>query len=336
MQTLHLNRRIYICRKRQKKMLYTLLLIAGFAALIYGAHLMIESASSLARRMNIPNIVIGLTIVAFGTSAPELIVNVFAAVNKNPEMVMGNVTGSNIFNILAILGIAALYNPLMVNRQTTWIEIPLALLAAVVMLVMASDVFLDQSATMVISRSEGIVLLMFFMIFLAYNISLSVKGGNEDEVPSKDYTIAKALMFLALGLGLLIAGGRAIVYSAVELARLAGMSERVIAITIVSIGTSLPELAASVVAARKGNVDLAIGNVVGSCIFNTFLILGASATIFPVSITPAANLDLMINIVASILLFAFLFTGKGRQIDRWEGLVFLSLYVGYISWLLMA
>lgn len=316
-------------------MLYVLILIVGFVALIYGANLLIDSASSLARRLNVSDIVIGLTIVAFGTSAPELIVNLFASFSKSPEMVMGNVVGSNVFNVLGILGIAALIYPLSVKKQTTWIEIPLSLLAAVAILVMANDVFIDKGESMWVSRSEGIVLLLFFAIFLAYNISLALKGNDGDSsVPHKHYTVTKAVLFLLAGLALLVVGGRVIVYAAVELAKMAGLSERVIAVTIVSIGTSLPELATSVMAARKRNVDIAIGNVVGSNIFNSFLILGASASIFPVTVTPAANIDLGLNVLASFLLFAFMFTGKHRKLDRWEGLAFLLMYVGYLVYIL--
>jgi cation:H+ antiporter len=316
-------------------MLISVLLIGGFAALIYGASVLIDSASSLARRLNIPDIVIGLTIVAFGTSAPELIVNIFASYSKSPEMVMGNVLGSNLFNILAILGVSSLIYPLAVQKQTTWKEIPLCLLAALAIWFMANDVLFDGADSMVVTRSEGLVLLLFFAIFLAYNVSLAIRGNDAaSDVPHKNYTITKAVLFLLGGMVLLVAGGRAIVYSGVELARMFGMSERIIGLTIVSIGTSLPELAASVVAARKRNTDIAIGNVVGSNIFNTFLILGASAVIYPVGVSPTARVDIGLNIVASLLLFLFMFTGKHRKLDRWEGALFLLMYIGYMVYIL--
>jgi cation:H+ antiporter len=316
-------------------MLYALILIVGFVALIYGANILIDSASSLARRLNIPDIVIGLTIVAFGTSAPELIVNLFASFNKSPEMVMGNVVGSNLFNVLAILGVSALIYPLAVKKQTTWKEIPLSLLAALAIWFMANDILLDGATEMVVSRSEGFVLLLFFAIFLAYNVSLAVAGNDvADDVPHKRYTIPKAVFLLIGGMLLLVAGGRAIVFSAVELARMIGLSERIIALTIVSIGTSLPELATSVIAARKHNPDIAIGNVVGSNIFNSFLILGASASVFPVAISSSAQIDIVLNIVASLLLFVFMFTGKHRRLDRWEGALFLLIYIGYVVYIL--
>lgn len=316
-------------------MLNIVLLAVGFVALIFGANILVDSASSLARKLNVPNIVIGLTIVAFGTSAPELVVNLFASIEQNPDIALGNVVGSNIFNVFAILGIAAIITPLAVKNNTTWIEIPLSLLSALVVLVLANDVLLDKASSGMILRSEGIVLLAFFLIFLVYNIHVAMHGGHSDETQVKEYSMAKSLLFIAIGLVLLVAGGRAIVYSAVKMAEGFGISQRIIALTIVSIGTSLPELATSVVAARKKQVDIAIGNVVGSNIFNAFFILGTSATVFPLAVPKMANTDLLVNVLASLLLFVFIFTGKGRRIERWEGVIFVSLYVGYVTFLIM-
>ncbi|WP_299700512.1 calcium/sodium antiporter [uncultured Pontibacter sp.] len=311
-------------------MLNILLLLAGFVALIFGADKLVDASSSLAKKLGIPNIVIGLTIVAFGTSAPELVVNVFAAVNNNTEMVLGNVLGSNIFNVLAILGISSIIYPLTVKRNTTWLEIPLSLLAAVAVLFVANDIFLDTAGSNLVSRSDGLILLLFFSIFLVYNLMIA-KGGNDDEeTETKDYTYLKAILFIALGLGGLILGGRLIVTSAVGIAQAFGLSERIIGLTIVSIGTSLPELATSIVAVRKKNVDIAIGNVVGSNIFNIFLILGVSTVITPLAVSAASFTDIIVNIGAGLLLFIFIFTGRGRQLARWEGMVFVLLYVAYL------
>lgn len=310
------------------------LLIVGFVALIFGATKLVDAASSLAVKMGIPNIVIGLTIVAFGTSAPEMVVNLFAAVSGNTEMVLGNVLGSNIFNILAILGISALIFPLTVKSNTTWIEIPLSLMAAVCVLVIGADIYLDGSAENFISRSDGITLLLFFVIFLAYNLSVSKSGVEEENFATKDYTVLKSVLLIILGLAGLIVGGRLIVTSAVEIAEVIGMSERVIGLTVVSIGTSLPELATCIIAVRKKNVDIAIGNVVGSNIFNIFLILGVSTTVAPFQLSANSFFDIMVNIAASVLLFVFIFTGKGRKIERWEGFIFLVLYVSYVSYLI--
>lgn len=312
-----------------------LLLLAGFVALIYGATKLVDAASSLASRLGVPNIVIGLTIVAFGTSAPELVVNVFAALNNSTDMILGNVLGSNIFNVLGILGIASFIYPLTVKSNTTWLEIPLSFLAAISVLVLANDVFLDGIAADTISRTDGIILLLFFCIFLVYNISLAIGGSGEDETPTINYTYLQSALYLLVGLAGLIIGGRLIVTSAVNLAQDFGLSERVIGLTIVSIGTSLPELATSVVAVRKRNVDIAIGNVVGSNIFNIFFILGISTVVTPVTVKPESGFDIIVNIAASLLLFIFVFTGKGRQLVRWEGGVLLALYVGYLLILLI-
>jgi cation:H+ antiporter len=307
-----------------------LILLVGFVALIFGADKLVDASSSLAKKLGIPNIVIGLTIVAFGTSAPELVVNVFASINNNTEMVLGNVLGSNIFNVLAILGISSIIYPLTVKRNTTWLEIPLSLLAAVAVFFIANDLFLDNAASNLISRSDGLLLLLFFCIFLVYSLMIA-KGGNGEEAETKDYTYLKAILFIALGLGGLILGGRLIVTSAVGIAQAFGLSERLIGLTIVSVGTSLPELATSVVAVRKKNVDIAIGNVVGSNIFNIFLILGVSTVITPLQVSAASFTDIIVNIGAGLLLFIFVFVGKGRQLQRWEGIVFVLLYLAYLG-----
>ncbi len=311
-------------------MLNLVFLLISFVPLVYGANLLVDSASSLAKRLNIPNIVIGLTIVAFGTSAPELTVNLFASISGNPNITLGNIIGSNIFNILGIAGIAAMIYPLTVKNKTTWIEIPLCLLSALVLLVMANDIMIDKSGTAVIGRIDGILLLFFFVIFISYNIQMMLSGSFEEEITVKHYSIKLSVLLIITGFALLVIGGRLIVMFAVELAEALGVSERIIALTIVSIGTSLPELATSVIAARKKNVDIAIGNVVGSNIFNAFFILGLSAVINPVPLKSGSYFDLWINLAASALLFIFIFTGKGRKIDRWEGAVFVAIYSGYL------
>lgn len=312
-----------------------LLLLAGFAALIFGATKLVDAASGLAAKLGVPSIIIGLTIVAFGTSAPELVVNVFAALKGSTDMVLGNVLGSNIFNVLAILGISSLIAPLSVKTNTTWIEIPLSLLAAVTVFVLASDALLDNAAGNFISRSEGIVLLLFFMIFLAYNLAVAKNGSDAEELDTKEYSVGMAVLWIIIGLAGLVIGGRLIVTSAVSIAESIGMSERVIGLTVVSIGTSLPELATSIIAVRKKNVDIAIGNVVGSNIFNIFFILGISGSIVSIPVHPASLFDVMVNILAGLLLFIFIFTGKGRQLERWEGIIFLLLFVSYITYLII-
>ncbi|MCL2480526.1 MAG: calcium/sodium antiporter [Spirochaetaceae bacterium] len=311
-------------------MLNLLLLLAGFVPLIYGADLLVDSASSLAKRLNVPNIVIGLTIVAFGTSAPELTINIFASLRGNSDIALGNIIGSNIFNIAGIVGIAAIIYPMAVKPRTTWIEIPLCFLAALVVLVISLDGFIDGDKISVVKRTDGIILLLFFSVFLGYTIHYMISSSNEEEAPVKQYSIGLSIVLILAGLAILIIGGRIVVVFAIRLAQQIGLSERIIALTIVSIGTSFPELAISVISARKKNIDLAIGNIVGSNIFNALFILGISAIINPVLVHEKSFFDLCTNIVISLLLFVFVFTGKGRKIDRWEGIIFVILYVGYL------
>ncbi|WP_187262136.1 calcium/sodium antiporter [Pontibacter beigongshangensis] len=306
------------------------LLLVGFVVLIYGADKLVEAASSLAARLGVPSIVIGLTIVAFGTSAPELVVNVFASLENKTELVLGNVLGSNIFNVLGILGVCSLIYPLTVKSNTTWLEIPLSLLAAVAVLTISSDVLLDGATVNSVSRVEGLILLLFFFIFLVYNLMVARRGAGEEVIETKGYSYLKSALFILVGLVGLVLGGRLIVTSAVSIAQTLGMSERIIGLTIVSVGTSLPELATSLAAVRKRNVDIAIGNVVGSNIFNIFLILGISSVTRPLQVQQAAFTDIAVNIAAGLLLFIFVFTGKGRQIVRWEGVVLLAVYAGYL------
>ena len=315
-------------------MLTLLLLLAGFILLIYGADKMVDGASSLANKYNIPHIIIGLTIVAFGTSSPELVVNIIASVNNNSEIVLGNILGSSIFNILVILGLSALVYPLRVKSNTTWIEIPLSALSAILVLILANDIFLDGSTLNFIGRSEGIVLLCFFIVFLVYNLMV-IKADNEpEEIEVNEYTKLKSTLFIVLGFAGLIIGGRLIVSSAVTIAEYLDVSDRIIALTVLSIGTSLPELATSIIAARKKNVDIAIGNVVGSNIFNMFLVLGTSTIVNPVKIESNTQVDIMVNVLASILLFVLLFIGKKRHIERWEGCFFILIYAVYLGYLI--
>lgn len=302
-------------------------LICGFVILIYGANFLVDGGAALAHRLKVSAMVIGLTIVAFGTSAPELVVNIVSSAEGSSALALGNVLGSNIFNILAILGVTALIAPLGVKKTTTWIEIPLAVFAAVLLL------FLVQvEPSGIITRTEGICLLGLFAIFLLYTFALAKYGGAGDgeEVKIKNLSAGKSVLWIILGLIGLVAGGRLLVDGAVSIAQNLGISERIIGLTIVSIGTSLPELATSVIAARKKNTDIAIGNVVGSNLFNTFLILGTSATITPIKTPSGSFMDLFVNIIAAALLFLFIFTGKGRKINRWEGGILLAVYILYL------
>lgn len=312
------------------------MIVLGFAFLIKGADLLVEGASAVARRFYVSDMVIGLTVVAFGTSTPELAVNLLAAVRETTDIAIGNVIGSNIANILLILGIAGLIRPLQVTSETVWREIPMCLLAAVVLGVLANDRLIDGDAVDALTRIDGLVLLSFFSIFIYYAIAGALKvGGIAEFTPTRIMGTGRALFWVGLGLAGLIGGGHLIVVGAVDISRQLGVSEAVIGLTVVAVGTSLPELATSAIAARKGNADIAVGNVVGSNIFNILFILGITAVIQPLPFRARSNMDIGAVMLATVLLFLFMFTGRRHAVDRWEGWSFVALYAGYIGILLL-
>ncbi len=310
------------------------LLIVGFILLIKGADYLVTGSVSLAKKYRISNLVIGLTIVGFGTSAPELAVNLTSALSGSTDLAIGNIIGSNIANVFLILGICAIIYPLSVKRNTVWKEIPLSLLAAVITAVLANDIFLDTnvgSTFNVISRIDGIVLLSFFIIFMYYIFGIAKESDVEDEITHAHLSKFKIGAYIAGGLAALVLGGKWIVGSAVFIASSLGISESIIGLTIVAVGTSLPELAASAVAAYRKQADIAVGNIVGSNIFNIFWILGLSATISPLPLQHDAFIDLEFLILSSLLLFVFLFIGEKEKIERRQGILFLCIYAFYIS-----
>jgi len=308
-----------------------LLLLVGFVLLIKGAGFLVDGAASLAKKFNVSNLVIGLTVVAFGTSAPELFVNLFASFNGTTDIAIGNIVGSNIVNILLILGIAAIIYPLRVGHGTVWKEIPLNLLAVVLLLVMANDTFVDGMGFNSLTRSEGIVLISFFVIFLYYTFGIAkTQNGDDLQEAPKNYSTLVSIGLVLLGLAGLVIGGQWIVDGATSIAANLGLSDALIGLTVVAIGTSLPELATSAVAAYKKNSDIAVGNVVGSGIFNVFWILGLSSIIKPLPFKEALNFDLWVAVGASALLFAWMFLGKKHHLERWQGIVFVLLYVAYM------
>lgn len=312
----------------------TLLLIAGFLLLITSAARLVDGASALALKWSVSELAIGLTVVAFGTSAPELIVNVFASLSGHSEIVLGNIIGSNIFNILMILGVAGIIYPIRTEHNTVWKEIPFALLAAVVLFVQCNDRLLNQETDSLLSRSDGILLLMFFALFLSYVFGLSqVEGRDTMEVQAR--SSRKIILFLLLGLAGLAIGGKMVVESAVRIARWLGVSDTLISLTLVAMGTSLPELFTSGVAAYRKKSDIAIGNIVGSNIFNVFFIMGISALIAPVPFQPLLNLDLFVLGAASFFLFVTMFTGARRSLDRWEAVLFILGYGIYTVYLVL-
>ncbi|MBU0578322.1 calcium/sodium antiporter [Patescibacteria group bacterium] len=317
-------------------MLTYILFILGFVFLIKGADLLVDGSSAIAKRLGVSNLVIGLTVVSFGTSAPELLVNVIASLQGASDIGIGNILGSNIANIFLILGVSALIYPLLIKRNTTWKEIPLNLLAAVVLFVMANDMLLDKMPNSILTRTDGFILIMFFVIFIYYTYGLAKSEKNGmGQYNHKPW--AKAILMTIVGVIGLAFGGKWVVDGAVEIASMFGLSEVLIGLTIVAVGTSLPELATSAVAAYKRNTDIAVGNIVGSNIFNIFWVLGLSAMIKPMHFAPMINTDILVFVVATILLFFFSFTGKKRKhcIQRYEGGIFLACYVAYIVFLVM-
>jgi cation:H+ antiporter len=318
-------------------MITYVLFLAGFVILTYGANFLVDGATSIAKRFNISDLLIGLTIVAFGTSMPEMIVSLLSSVQGSTELAIGNVLGSNIFNILLILGIAAIIYPVNVQTGIVKKEIPLSLFAAVLVYFFANDLIFSDAEISIISRNDGIILLAFFIIFIFYTIYTAkaekVKGITEDTAIPK-YGVFKSVLLITIGLTGLVVGGRWIVNGAVEIATLFELSESLIGLTIVAAGTSLPELATSTVAAFKRNSDIAIGNVVGSNIFNIFFILGTTATINDIPIGLTTNIDILVVIISTILLIAFVFTGNGRKISRFEGALLLSGYFIYTIYLI--
>lgn len=310
-----------------------LYLIGGILLLIVAAQLLVDGASSISSRLGIHPAAVGLTVVAFGTSTPELIVNVAAALRGASAIAFGNVVGSNLFNSAAILGVAALVTPLTIHKRTTRIEVPLSLLAVAALIVATGGGWLSESRT-VVSRSEGALLLGLFLVFLGYTLSLLKEESGADQSPGPDWGLPIAAAATVVGIGGLFGGGELTVRGAVEVAGLLGVSERIIALTIISAGTSLPELVTSVVAAGKGRNDLAVSNVVGSNLFNIFFILGVSSVISPVVVEPGGLFDLLALLLVSLLVFLFIFTRRGRRIDRWEGAALIVVYLGYLGYLL--
>lgn len=316
-------------------MLTYVLFVIGFFVLIKGADLLVDGASSIAQKFRISPLVIGLTIVAFGTSAPELVVNIFASASGNAEIAIGNVLGSNIANILLILGISAAIYPLASKRNTVWKEIPLCLLATLVLGAMANDILIDGAGLSILSRIDGFILIAFFVIFLYYTFGIAKVSGGDGDIEIKKYSLGKSTLFIILGLAGLVLGGQWIVDGAVKIAEYFGISQSLIGLTIVAVGTSLPELATSAIAAYKKQSDIAIGNVVGSNIFNVFWILGLSSTIRPLPFNPAANIDILMTIGATLILFLLMFVGKRNIIERWQGVFMVVLYFIYTGFLVL-
>lgn len=309
-------------------------LLGGLLLILVGANALTDGASSVAKRFNISPLVIGLTIVAFGTSAPELTVSIVSALKGSADMAIGNVVGSNIFNTLMIVGCTAAIVPIGMNKGTLSKEIPLCILASVVLFICGNDVLINGATENTISSSDGMLLLCFFLIFLSYTFAIARNGnGGEEETKIKMMPIWKSVLFIVGGLLGLIYGGQFFVNGASGIARSLGVSESIIGLTLVAGGTSLPELATSVVAALKKNPEMAIGNVIGSNLFNIFFVLGCSASISPLNMKGITNIDLGVMIGACVLLYLFGLFIRKRTITRVEGIVMVLCYVGYMVYL---
>lgn len=313
-------------------MIEYVLLIFGLIALIKGADFLIDGSSSLAKKLGISTLVIGLTVVAFGTSIPELVVNLFAAFAGNGDIAFGNIIGSNMANILLILGICALITQMKIQHSTIWKEIPLAFIAVLVVFIFSNVMFLDNIDIKFLTRSEGLILIIFFVIFLnyVYSMAKSDKANKNEDAQIKSLSTFKTWLYILGGLVALYFGGQWTVSGATTIARNLGISEFLIASTIIAVGTSLPELVTSVKAAMKNNIDLAVGNVVGSNIFNVLWILGITAVINPVMFPKFIVFDLIMLLVATGALFAFIFIGKRYYLTKLEGIAFLLLYLIYL------
>lgn len=311
-------------------------LLGGLVLILVGANMLTDGASAIARRWGVSDLVIGLTIVAFGTSAPELVISLLSAIKGSAALAVGNVVGSNIFNILAIVGITALVMPIKVTRSIMTKDIPLVLLSSLALLAMGNGPLLDDMPSAILSRVDGIVLLLFFAIFMRYTFataSSTPAGADPAEAQAGEgMKMWKACLWIVLGLAGLIGGGDGFVAGASGIARSLGVSDAVIGLTIVAAGTSLPELATSVTAALKGRTGIALGNVIGSNIFNIFLVLGVSATVTPLTFGGIGNIDLLTLTGASVLFWVFGWYFKERTITRVEGGILAACYVAYMAW----
>ncbi|HKK54560.1 MAG TPA: calcium/sodium antiporter [Patescibacteria group bacterium] len=316
------------------------LFILGFIFLVKGADFLVDGASSIAKKYGFSSIMIGLTIVAFGTSLPELLVSALSAIGGSPDIAVGNILGSNFSNTLLILGATAVVTPLVVKKNTINKEVPFSLLAILAVGFLMNDSLIDGLGPNVLTRIDGLILLLFFIVFVYYTFTLKkerlkvlpkFKVSKEEDIKErKNY---KSILLILLGIVGLYFGGEWIVSGAVEIATYFGLSEALIGLTIISIGTSLPELAASLIAAKKGEADMAVGAVVGSNIFNLLWVLGLSATIFPIAYNSTLNIDLILLIAITILLVPLIYAGRKNVLTKREGLILLGIYVFYLVFL---
>lgn len=312
-----------------------ILLIIGFALLIKGADLFVNGSSNIAKLLRVPTILIGLTIVAFGTSSPEATVSIIAALEGNADVALGNVVGSNILNITLIVGVTAFLYPLRVESETIRKEIPFTLLASVALLILMSDIALQGSSSNLLTRSDGFILLLFLSIFMYYIIEIGLKSRKEkaDEPVPEDIRWGKNILITILGLAAIIFGGDLVVDNGTEIAYSLGMSETLVGLTIIAIGTSLPELVTSISAALKKESEIALGNIVGSNILNILFVLGGSATISPLATNNKMFIDVILMIVLTIILLVF--SRTSFRIGKREGFVLVAAYIIYLVYIIL-
>lgn len=309
-------------------------ILVGFVLLIKSADFLVNGSVKIAKRFHVSEIIIGLTIVSIGTSMPEMIVSVTSGMSGHNDMAIGNVIGSNLCNLLLILGITAIVRPIVFQKETKWVEIPIALVSTILLLILCNN------AGNIIGRYEGIILLICFIAFIAYTIYMGIREARKEntqaQMDSKEmiepekYSMLKAILLIIVGIVGLKIGGDLVVNNATDIARFLHISEKIISLTIIAIGTSLPELVTSIVAAIRKENDIAIGNIIGSNIFNILFILGVSSVVTPINYSDAYNMDFAILIAATILLSAFPFIGKRDTMTKANGAVFLIAYIAYM------
>ena len=301
--------------------------------ILVGSDWLVDGASGIARRYGISEFVIGMTIVGIGTSMPELVSSVLSAVGGHGDMALGNVTGSNICNVLLILGVTALISPIGFTRSNIRKDMPFALFVSLFLLLVLYNGLSLQGEAPGISRVDGLLLLLLFVVFMADSFRSARNGAGEEDSDAKPMPMGKALLWIVSGLAGLVFGGSLFVDHTVSIAGRFGVSEAFISITLMAVGTSLPELATCVVAALKGKNQLALGNIIGSNVFNILLIIGASAVISPFGIESISTIDMVMVAVSVVMLWLAAFTGRRYRLDRWEGIVLLLTYAGYIAYL---
>ncbi len=315
-------------------------LVVGFLLLVKGADWFVEGASSVAKKLRIPAFVIGLTIVAFGTSAPELAVSLTAALKGSNDIAIGNVVGSNIFNTLVVLGASAAITPIAVEKGILKKDYPLSIFAAVLLMILSMDMILFKAPEMTISRVDGIILLIVFAFFMYTTVKAGLKersataeDDHEQELANMSMPIGKSIIIMAVGLAGIVFGGDLSVEGAKEIARAFGLSEALIGLTIVAFGTSLPELVTSVIAAKKGESDIAVGNVIGSNLFNIFFILGMSATILPMNVSSTYLYDMLV--LVAVMVLTYIPIAKTKKVGRGLGITMVLAYFAYTAYLIM-